>query len=118
MQPLISVPLTVDDLRRFGTRQLLRALRRSCASDEQIEKINVDRAWALRPSLEAYADKATYYEHTQVDARTLGYRETTVTIAQLKAELARRPHVPNKREARKVRRQKAEQGKDKGRRDR
>lgn len=44
--------------------------------------------------------------------------ESTVTVSQLKDELAKRPHVPNKQEGRLARRKRAKQGRQRGRRDR
>ena len=112
------MPLTAADLVRFNTRELLGALRRSCVTDVDIERVNVDRAYALLPPLDGYQDKATYYERAAIDPRSLGYMETDVTIAQLKAELAKRPHVPTKAEGRRQRQEKAQQGRTRGRRDR
>lgn len=93
----------------------------SCISDEQLKKINEDRALVDLPPIEAYTSKEKYYEQAYVEPRALGYDDYTnvrITIAQLKAELAKREHVPNKQESITLRKAKHQRGRQKGRKDR
>jgi hypothetical protein len=113
--------ITKDTLAKLHTRVLLKALRLSCASEQQLWKINEDRAAIGLPALEAFASKERYYQQAFVEPRALGLEEGTridVTIAELKAELATRPHVPNKQESKAIRKAKALDNRNRGRRDR
>lgn len=115
------MPLTPDDLPRFHTKHLLSALRKSCATDDQVCQVNIDRAKHSLPPLSHFASKEAYYEQAQVYSRAFGYDDNvgcTITIKQLKDELAKRPHVPNKHESREKRRARTKTGKPRGRRDR
>lgn len=108
---------TVADLPRLNTRQLLHAFRSVRAQQHDMLRIlkevlatrNVtdlsDASW-LESAVPAYLLGGTYEEHT------------TVTVGQLKDELSRRPHVPNKQEARRVRQRMALVGRSRGKKDR
>ncbi len=108
---------TVADLPRLHTRQLLRALRTVRAQQHNMLRIlkevlaarNItdlsDASW-LESMVPAYLLGGTYEEHT------------TVTVGQLKDELSRRPHVPNKREGRRLRQKAALMGRARGKKDR
>lgn len=91
----------------------------SCVSDEQLQKENDARmAHNLVPM---YTSKKKYYEQARVDPLVLGYDEYTrvdVTVAELKAELSTREHVPNKQESKALRKAKQQRNRQKGRRDR
>lgn len=113
--------ITAADLKRFDTRVLLRALRLSCASDQQLQKINDDRATFGLPPIDAFTSKEKYYEQAYVESRAFGYPDyfpIEITIAQLKNELATRGHVPNKQESIELRKAKQLRNSQKGRRDR
>ena len=43
----------------------------------------------------------------EVHIERIAHRTTEGTLQQIKAELAKRPHVPNKREARQIRQERA-----------
>src|SRR5579885_154067 len=113
--------VTVADLKRMHTRALLKALRLSCTSDEQVQQVNDDRMAANMWPLDDYTSKDAYYGLAYVPAPALGLDDSArvdVTIAQLKAELATRGHVPNKQESKALRKAKQLRNRQKGRGDR
>lgn len=113
--------ITASDLRRFDTRVLLHALRMSCASDQQLKKINDDRATFGLPPIDSFTSKEKYYEQAYVESRAFGYDDyfpVEITIAQLKAELSLRGHIPNKQESIVLRKAKQLRNSQKGRKDR
>jgi len=115
------MPITAEDLKRFDTRVLLRALRRCCTSDDQLKKINTDRGTLGLPPIEAFTSKEKYYEQAYVDPHALGYDDyvdVQFTIAQLKNELSLRGHIPNKQESIQLRKEKQLRNSQKGRKDR
>jgi len=115
------VSITAKDLKRMHTRVLLKALRYSCAFDQQLIKINFDRAMFMLPPIDAYTSKEKYYEQAYVQPRAFGYDDyvdVQVTIAELKNELATREHIPNKQESIQLRKAKQLRNSQKGRRDR
>jgi hypothetical protein len=116
--------LTAEMLPKFHTRQLLIALRKCCVSDAGIQNVferdyDGDPEYAKTWGFER--DKSKIYAKEIVPPRALGYDDycgSTITVADLKAELAKRPHVPNKQESKALRQAKAQAGKNKGRKDR
>lgn len=108
---------TVADLPRLHTRRLLFAFRSVRAQQHNMLHILcevlaardihdlADSSW-LDSTVPAHLLGGTYEEHT------------TVTVGQLKAELSKRPHVPNKRESRLQRQRSARTGRSRGKRDR
>lgn len=108
---------TVADLPKLHTRQLLLAFRSVRAQQHNMLAILrevlavrgthdlADVSW-LGSTVPAHLLGGTYEEHT------------TVTVGQLKAELSRRPHVPNKQESRLQRQRAARAGRSRGKRDR
>lgn len=111
-------------LKDMKTRHLLKALRKSCVTQEQLD------AWyatvkselpELSEEMKPTINKADYERSTRVPARAFGYEDYVgcdVTIADLKAELSTREHVPNKIEAKVLRREKNKKNRGKGRRNR
>lgn len=108
---------TVADLPALHTRRLLKAFRVVRAQQHSMLRIlhevlasrgvhdMADPGW-LGSTVPAYLLGGTYEELS------------TVTVGQLKAELAGRPHVPNKQESRELRRRRALKGSSRGKRDR
>lgn len=114
--------MTVD-LAQLHTRQLLKALRMTRARNSCTFAL-VDSISSLR-SPDGERPRVTAEEidarRPFVDGDLLGlpYGERTeVTVEQLKAELAKRPHVPNKQESQALRRAKNLRGRQRGRGDR
>jgi hypothetical protein len=103
-------------LKSLHTKQLLKALRKSCVAQEQLDARyfefhdgdpDVARMHNVEPG--SY-NKDAYYKNHAVAATCFGYDDyigSTITVADLKAELAIREHVPNKIEAKKIRQEKA-----------
>lgn len=120
--------ITADVLPRFHTKQLLNALRRSGVAQSQLNEwftvmYDEDLEYARRMHPGFSNNKEKYYEHSRVPASALGYPDpdyiySEITVAQLKAELAKRPHVLNKPEGKAARRAAAKMGRSRGRRDR
>lgn len=111
--------ITAASLPRLHTKVLLRALRLCCIDDKQLE------AWSQHAhdtnAPEPPLPKKELYVNKCVDAWSLGFEYnmgSTVTMDELKKELAKRPHVPNKQESKAIRKEKALAGRNKGRRDR
>ena len=99
------------------TRQLLNALRKTRAFASRLHG-TLDRILEMRdlpPADRGDVDQGI------VDAWLLGgefYSDTSeITVAQLKAELAKREHVPNKQESIELRKAKNLRGRQKGRGD-
>lgn len=107
------------DLTKFTTRELLTVLRRAVAildmGEQQIEQIHWDRAEADLTWMWEW-DKAHFEKISSIDIT--GPNGGTFTVAEIKAELAPREHIPNKPEAKELRRQRAKRGRRGGRRDR
>ncbi len=111
-------------MKGMKTRHLLKALRKCCVSQEQLD------AWAslvrtqlpeLSEEMAPTINKAEYEKQARVPARAFGYEDYVgcdVSIADLKAELSTREHVPNKIEAKVLRREKNKRNRGKGRRNR
>lgn len=113
--------ITVDILPKLHTRFLLRILRKSCVTEQQLQKINDDREKLGLMPIENFFSKERYYETACVEPRAMGYEDYVsvhITIKQLKDELAKRKHVPNKQEGSAQRKEKARQGSRRGKRDR
>jgi hypothetical protein len=110
--------ITVDSLKKMHTRALLKALWKECVSDEQYQKYRrecLDRCEPIE-----YASKDDYYKKHTVASTSFGYYEeqrivSKVTVADLKAELALREHVPNKQESKVLRREKQRRNSQKDR---
>lgn len=100
------------------TRQLLKALRMTRAFVSRLHG-TLDRILEMRDL--PPADRGPV-DQDIVDAWLLGgefYSDTSeITVAQLKAELAKREHVPNKQESIELRKAKNLRGRQKGRCDR
>lgn len=103
--------MTVD-LSKVPTRRLLHALNFVRTDKGQVEKIHEQRAELGEPWMWEWTKD--YWDANN----STGYLGPEVTAAQLKEELAKREHVPNKQEGKELRRQKAKQGRQKGRSDR
>lgn len=110
------------DLTKLHTRQLLRALRmtraRNSCTFALVDSILSTRAADAHGRITAEEIDAG---RPFIDGDLLGLpygTPTTVTIEELKAELAKRPHVPNKQESQALRRAKNLRGRQKGRGDR
>ena len=120
--------ITVDTLPNLHTKVLLNALK-FVRSRNSCEGRIIDYIRNTRPFGERFTGPVTQEEYDAwvqnvsmiVDALYLGGKfneESTVTICELKAELAKRPHVPNKQESRILRIKRKTQGGRRGRRDR
>ncbi len=107
------------DLSKFTTRDLLAELRyaylRAMPGEQQIEKMHWDRDKAGLPWMWEW-DKAHFEKNATV--KIWGLNGGEFTVAEVKAELATREHVPNKQEAKEIRRARAKRGRNRGRRDR
>lgn len=116
--------ITKESLKSYHTKQLLSALRKCCVNQQQldewygpipeyndIENVRVREALLqMREDFGKYRDKPTYEQTRIVDAHCFGLDDcvgSTITIAELKQELATREHVLNKIEAKELRRAKA-----------
>lgn len=103
----------------LNTRHLLKALRMTRAFDSRLHG-TIDRILEMRdmPPAERVDDD----KNIIVDAWLLGglfHGDTSeITVAQLKVELAKREHVPNKQESIELRKAKNLRGRQKGRCDR
>lgn len=100
------------DLTKYSTQALLTALRRVSTDKAEVELIHKQRA---------ELGDSWMWEWTKDywDARnSTGWLGPDVTAAELKVELAKREHIPNKIERKAMRRQKAQMGRHRGRRDR
>lgn len=106
-----------SNLKQLHVRVLLKALRLVRAQQHGMRKI-FEHVFNVRAAREmTIPTPAT----TLVPACFLGSvyeEESSVTIEQLKAELATRPHVPNKVEAKFHRRKAAKTARRRGRKDR
>jgi hypothetical protein len=104
-------------LKKLHTKQLFNAMRKCCVSQEQLDyNFDVECDGSMDPeyakSCGATTNKDEYYKKFVAPPEAFGYdpREgwtSEVTIADLKAELSIREHVPNKIEAKEIRRAKA-----------
>lgn len=120
----MAFELKPEFLKQLHTRKLLKVLRKTCVSQEQLD------AWYLDVygGFEDLAEKAgftpvksEYEKRANIPAEVFGFEDwvqSEVTLADLKAELATRPHVPNKIEAREIRKAKNKKNRGKGRRNR
>ncbi len=113
-----------EALKDMKTRFLLKALRKCCVSQEQLDSwyatVKADMP-ELSEEMKPTINKSDYERKTHVPARCFGYEDYVgcdVTIADLKAELSTRPHVPNKIESRELRKAKNKANRGKGRRNR
>jgi hypothetical protein len=100
-----------NHLARFHTRLLLKALRRCCVTDHAIRRVHAARAALNEPWM---------WEWTREHFEKISFCECLgfpISIHNLKQELASRPHIPSKQEAREIRRNKA-RSRRRGRRDR
>jgi hypothetical protein len=112
------VTVTAAILPKLHTRLLLKALRMTRARGSHMAGIIEDITGTPYPDQDEVQEEDTV---TTVDADLIGghWEELSeVTIAQLKEELAKREHIPNKPEARQIRQERAAQGRQRGRRDR
>lgn len=112
---------TLKVLGQLPTPVLLKALRMTRAHVSRVNKL-VDELHSLREMPVLPGDRIEDDDNILVEAWLLGggfhCDSSTVTINQLKAELAKRPHVPNKQESKAIRKAKQENNRRKGRRDR
>lgn len=107
-------------LKGMKTRFLLKVLRKSCVNQEQL---NSWYGWKPAPDAPdpVIPLKADYEKKALVPSFAFGYEdyvESEVTLADLKAELSTREHVPNKIEAKALRKAKNKENRGKGRRNR
>lgn len=117
----MAFTITADLLTSLPTKLLLHALRMSCIDDATVDRINSSHDAAGIERNDDYSSKARVYETHHVPARAFGFDDNVdcrVTIAELKFELSKRPHVPNKQEGQALRRAKNLRGRQKGRGDR
>lgn len=108
---------SVADLARMPTRQLLLAFRLVRAQQHNMLQI-LREVLAVR-GVHDLTDPG--WMDSTVPADLLGgtYEEdSTVTVGQLKAELSRRPHVPNKQESKLQRQRAARLDRTRGKKDR
>lgn len=113
--------ITAENLKSLHTKVLLKALRRSGIDDTQLVRLRSDTRTLGLPEDPTLRSKESLYERSLVHAWDLGfdkYTQSEVTVAQLKAELATRPHIPNKIESKALRKAKAQSNRQKGRKDR
>ena len=112
--------VTAKRLPKLHTKVLLKALQSTRAFssniDRIIESVCVERGLNVveQPSQDELDKK------TIVDGFLIGGfypEESTVTVAQLKAELAKREHVPNKQESIALRKAKQQRNRQKGRKN-
>jgi hypothetical protein len=113
--------ITRDDLKRLHTRQLLNALRdvRTQISQANHSFRQMDEQRPITTFLSEV--EVCTDENSVVEAYLLGRTHdegSEVTVVDLKAELATREHVPNKQEAKEIRRKKAQANRGQGRRNR
>jgi|ERR1039457_2895310 hypothetical protein len=122
--------ITAAILKNIHTKVLLKALRSTRAHQSHTNKIIAQEAFddewrdATDDDVEARGTPFLNLKDTEsiVDAYLLGYvyddhTPSSITVAQLKSELATREHVPNKLEAKEIRKKKALAGKNKGKKD-
>ena len=98
---------TIDKelLKVLHTKQLLRALRKCCVDQHML-----NLWYPPDGELSKFRDKELFEREHTAAATCFGYEDyvgSSITIADLKAELATREHVPNKVEAKEIRRAKA-----------
>lgn len=99
--------ITKDNLSTLSTRQLLEALREIRAV------VSLQTKWGLFTTSSELED-----EHISVNVQHLAGDPRDVSIKDLKEELAKREHVPNKQESIELRKAKNLRGRQKGRCDR
>lgn len=118
---LLMATYTSKVLGQLPTALLLMALRMTRAHVSRANKL-IDEVHAMRGLPVIPSDKAEDDDSILVEAWLLGGSfhcdNSVVTVNQLKAELAKRPHVPNKQESKAIRKAKQENNRRKGRRDR
>ena len=106
--------LTAADLPNLSTRLLLKGLR--------LFRVDESRFGNIIHEITGEEHKVNDEGEVIVPAWCLGgdfyTGQSTVTLAQLKTELATRPHVPNIPEGRAKRQAAAKMGRSKGRKDR
>lgn len=116
--------ITAKHLKNIHTKVLLRALRQTRArnsSEIRLLESIADARGIKFSELHSVTDEMLDDYRRIVDAYSLGanfLEPSSVTITQLKAELATREHVPNKKESVVLRKAKQKAGRNKGRRDR
>jgi hypothetical protein len=113
--------ITVAFIKRLHTKLLLKALRQVCVSAEQLNQLNATRTTLELPQDLNLTSIETYNKTHGVDASAFGYEDymgSEITIADLKAELALRPHVPNKQESIALRKEKQNRNRKHGRANR
>lgn len=108
---------TASVLPHLHTRQLLEALRMTRAIESRTAKL-LDDPLEMR-GLDAAEDTSSD-DRTIVSGWWLGsnHDDSTVTVAQLKAELSKREHVPNKQESIEQRKAKQQRNRRLGRKNR
>ena len=114
--------ITSRSLPQLHTKVLLRALRMTRARNSS-ETMLVDSICTARGVKVSDVTESMMSDHARIVAAWLlggvyGETESTVTIKQLKAELAKREHVPNKLESIALRKAKQLRGSQKGRKNR
>jgi len=114
--------ITAADLAGLHTKVLLRALRQTTARNSSQHHLieRICDTCGIRPSDVTQEMVVAHRQVVDDDllGGTYGAGTSTVTVEQLRAELARRLHVPNKQESRILRREKNERGRGRGRCDR
>jgi hypothetical protein len=123
--------ITVQMLKSMHTKTLLKVLnifRRSSVPIRSQAELDLiwERDFSSSPELAGFAgfirDRDELHKRTYLTPKMFGYEDygctCEVTIADLKNELATREHVPNKKEAKQLRKKKIKESVGKGRRDR
>jgi ssDNA-binding Zn-finger/Zn-ribbon topoisomerase 1 len=111
--------VTKVDLAKFHTKQLLNVMRMHHRNNAQLDRYAQENYGGDSDIAAGFGekihDRESLYEVRTIDPVCFGLPENDkthepVTIAQLKAELATREHVPNKKEAKMIRQDKALRG--------
>lgn len=107
--------ITANVLSKLHTKVLLNALQSARRTQSHLATI-IDRIVEERGLAHVEQPTEGLAPVEAIDLGDCWGEPCTVTIAELKAELAKRPHVPNKQEAKAIRQAKAQANKNKGRR--